>query len=281
MTRRSAVTFLSILAGAAALGAVGLDADPALAAPEWGHPFTFYSNRSRGFTGRYNAGGHAGIDYTPGPGTPIHAVADGVVTLSGISGSQGAFGESIWIQHSDGFVSISAHMQEGTRIPYGTVVSRGDYIGRVGNTGKSYGAHLHLEIRHNGIEVDPDPLVDRNRTAPLAGTTPPPPPPPKETEVPDTLVIRNNETGHIYTIGTEYIRHESTTNGLGPAVNLHNFTPTNLWRRDPSDGIVKLEGWMFASYIASRGIPQDKPLAVVPGKLWSRSNDIWTKVSTL
>lgn len=142
----------------------------------WGYPFTFRSGRSRGFTGQYSQGGHAGIDYTPGNLTPIHAAADGTIIISGVSGSDGAYGESIWIQHADGYRTIYAHMTPGTRVGTGPV-KRGDYIGRVGNTGNSFGAHLHIELHHNGVAINPDPFIN---AAPLAGTTPQPPEPPEE-----------------------------------------------------------------------------------------------------
>ncbi len=166
-------TFFAATGLALAASAVSFDLfgrpHSAAAAVTWGYPFTFYSGRSRGFTGP-NA--HAGIDYTPGEGTPIHAVADGTIIISGVTGSNGAYGESIWIQHGDGYRTIYAHMQVGTRVPVGPV-QRGQYIGRVGDTGRSFGAHLHIELHHNGVPINPDPFIN---AAPLAagGTGSPP-----------------------------------------------------------------------------------------------------------
>lgn len=164
LSRRTLLTSGAALAAATAIGIDLVRPTTASAAVSWGHPFTSYAGRSRGFTGPW-PNGHAGIDYTPGFGTPIHAVADGTVTLSGISGSNGAYGESVWIQHADGFRTIYAHMREGTRIAKGPVV-RGQKIGEVGDTGKSYGAHLHIELHINGTAINPDPYIN---AAPLAG----------------------------------------------------------------------------------------------------------------
>jgi hypothetical protein len=165
---------------AAAVGVELLSPAGAYAAVAWGYPFTFRSGRSRGFTGAYSQGLHAGIDYTPGIRTPIHAVADGDIIISGITGSGGAYGESVWIQHADGYRSIYAHMFPGTRAPVGPV-RRGEKIGEVGNTGQSYGAHLHIEIHRNNVALDPDLFIN---DAPLAGTsTPPIAPSPKDIEM--------------------------------------------------------------------------------------------------
>jgi hypothetical protein len=141
------------------------------AAIVWGHPFTFYSSRSRGFTGQYSAGKHAGIDYTPGAGTPIHAVADGNIVYS--VGDHPTYGQVVFVDHGGGYTSRYAHMQAGSRVSAGQFVTRGTYLGRVGNTGQSYGAHLHVEVLQGQTALDPDPLIDRNRTAPLAGTNTP------------------------------------------------------------------------------------------------------------
>ncbi len=93
-----------------------------------------------------------------------------------MSGTDGAYGESVWIQHADGYRTIYAHMTPGTRVGTGPV-KRGDYIGRVGNTGNSYGPHLHIELHRNNVAIDPDPFIN---DAPLASTTPQPPEPPEE-----------------------------------------------------------------------------------------------------
>lgn len=107
---------------------------------------------------------HAGIDLVPGEGAPIQAIADGTVRTATESG--GAYGVTIYIDHViDGQVVTShyAHMQHGSmQVKTGDKVKVGDVIGRVGNTGRSYGAHLHFEIIINGSTVDPLPWMQRN-----------------------------------------------------------------------------------------------------------------------
>jgi hypothetical protein len=133
----------------------------------WGYPFTSTAPISDYFGTR--GGRHQGVDFTPGIETPIHAIADGHIIISDVTGDDGAFGESIWIDHGDGYRSIYAHMLENTRVPAGQYVTRGQYLGQVGDTGHSFGAHLHLEIRRNGTPINPLPFV---QNAPRPGQDP-------------------------------------------------------------------------------------------------------------
>jgi murein DD-endopeptidase MepM/ murein hydrolase activator NlpD len=100
---------------------------------------------------------HKGLDFTPGSGTPISAMADGVVRE--VNSSQGGLGTNVVIDHLiDGqlVTSVYGHMQAGS-LPLieGENVSVGTMVGRVGNTGASTGAHLHFEIHVKGSPVDP------------------------------------------------------------------------------------------------------------------------------
>ena len=94
---------------------------------------------------------HAGTDYAAADGTPILAVADGVVTWAG---PYGLYGQLIVIEHTvdgDRVASAYAHMWEsGVRVSVGERVTAGQHIGDVGASGKSQGAHLHFEIRPGG-----------------------------------------------------------------------------------------------------------------------------------
>lgn len=103
---------------------------------------------------------HRGIDLLPGAGTPIYAVADGVV-----SGSQEgwSYGTHLFIEHTiDGqrVTSLYAHMQTGSSpLRVGDQISVGDFVGLVGSTGASTAPHLHLEIRIEGTAIDPLPWL--------------------------------------------------------------------------------------------------------------------------
>ncbi|PRY67049.1 murein DD-endopeptidase MepM/ murein hydrolase activator NlpD [Glaciihabitans tibetensis] len=100
---------------------------------------------------------HKGTDFTPGSGAPITAIADGVVSLK--TTSSWGFGYHVYIDHIiDGqkVTSVYAHMQLGSSdLEVGDVVTAGDFIGLVGQTGAATGPHLHLEIRVDGVQVDP------------------------------------------------------------------------------------------------------------------------------
>ncbi len=97
---------------------------------------------------------HQGVDFDPGYGTAIHAIADGVVVQSA---SDGGLGQHVVIEHEvDGRMvqSVYGHMIYGSQtVGVGTVVKRGQILGSVGSTGASTGPHLHFEIRPGGGEA--------------------------------------------------------------------------------------------------------------------------------
>jgi murein DD-endopeptidase MepM/ murein hydrolase activator NlpD len=94
---------------------------------------------------------HAGIDIGVPYGTPIHAAASGTVVLAGWTGG---YGNYTCIDHGGGLATCYGH-QSSYAISSGAQVSQGQVIGYVGNTGHSFGAHLHFEVRIHGNPVDP------------------------------------------------------------------------------------------------------------------------------
>lgn len=110
---------------------------------------------------------HEGIDFTPGEGAHIQAIADGVVRISTDSG--GAYGATVVIDHViDGQLVSSryAHLLYGTRqVAVGETVSVGQFIGETGDTGRSFGAHTHFEILSGGTTaIDPMPWLRSHAT---------------------------------------------------------------------------------------------------------------------
>lgn len=97
---------------------------------------------------------HAGIDIPAPDGTPIRAADSGAVALLQGVGASGGYGNYTCIQHSATMSSCYAHQSRlGTTLD--ASVSQGQVIGYVGNTGNSFGAHLHFEVRVDGTPVDP------------------------------------------------------------------------------------------------------------------------------
>ena len=94
---------------------------------------------------------HAGIDIAAPEGTPIRAADDGTVVLAAWTGG---YGNYTCISHGGSISTCYGHQSRfGTSA--GANVSKGQVIGYVGNTGHSFGAHLHFEVRINGNPVDP------------------------------------------------------------------------------------------------------------------------------
>jgi murein DD-endopeptidase MepM/ murein hydrolase activator NlpD len=94
---------------------------------------------------------HAGIDLAAPTGRPIRAAADGRVILAAPTGG---YGNYTCVAHSSSISTCYAH-QSRFGAAVGDSVSQGDVIGYVGNTGHSFGAHLHFEVRIDGRPVDP------------------------------------------------------------------------------------------------------------------------------
>ena len=100
-------------------------------------------------TGRRRA--HNGTDFAAPTGTPIRAVGNGVVTVSGTSGG---YGKLVRIRHDGGYESGYAHMST-ILVKRGQRVQQGQTIGKVGSTGLSTGPHCHYELKLNGKYINP------------------------------------------------------------------------------------------------------------------------------
>lgn len=116
---------------------------------------------------------HQGLDFTPGLGSGIQAVADGIVyetknfDKTYLDTPEGSYGSYIIIKHNvDGieFDTLYAHLMFGSiAVKAGDKVKVGDFIGQVGETGIVTGPHLHFEVRIDGEKINPYPwLVEMN-----------------------------------------------------------------------------------------------------------------------
>jgi murein DD-endopeptidase MepM/ murein hydrolase activator NlpD len=97
---------------------------------------------------------HQGIDIAAAEGTPIRAADSGTVSLIQSEAASGGYGNFTCVSHSSSLATCYAHQSRfGTSM--GARVARGQVIGYVGNTGHSFGAHLHFEVRINGVATNP------------------------------------------------------------------------------------------------------------------------------
>lgn len=127
----------------------------------------------------YKAGVHNGIDvvnknYTLGN---IIAHTDGVVSeardgLGNMKGSN-SYGNYVKIKHDNGYSTLYAHLAKGTvKVSAGTKVSKGQVLGFMGDSGNSYGAHLHFEVRNESDgRIDPTPYLDADLPAKVEKST--------------------------------------------------------------------------------------------------------------
>ena len=100
---------------------------------------------------------HKGVDFAGTPGSPVTAVAAGVVTWAG---ERTGYGKLIEINHGDGFTTRYGH-NERTLVTVGQTVKRGERIALMGSTGRSTGPHVHFEVLRNGRQVNPLSFIGR------------------------------------------------------------------------------------------------------------------------
>lgn len=126
--------------------------------PAWSFPFLppVEEFRPKGFGSRRVINGeprspHAGVDVILPAGTPVVAIADGVVAFAG---EQFFGGNSVVLDHGGGVFSVYYHLQEYTVLE-GRDVVRGERIGAIGASGRATGPHLHFSVRAAGGRIDP------------------------------------------------------------------------------------------------------------------------------
>ncbi len=118
-----------------------------------------YSISSRYGYRNFGDGWHGGIDIVrPGgsKGCTVVAAESGTVTFAGWYGSGGY---TVIIDHGGGLKTMYCHMMPGLKVSSGQRVSKGQAIGRIGDTGFVTGAHLHFEVKVNGNNVNPAPYL--------------------------------------------------------------------------------------------------------------------------
>ena len=121
---------------------------PAIA-PVKGILTSSFGSRSDPITGK--PASHRGIDIATAPGSNVRASADGIVVRTGRIGQ---LGKAVYVSHGYGVTTRYAHLSS-IEVNPGQRVERGDTVGKVGNTGRTTGYHLHYEVRVDGNAVNP------------------------------------------------------------------------------------------------------------------------------
>lgn len=97
----------------------------------------------------WSSGWHNGTDIAASAGSPIKAAADGVVVNADTAAHNDGYGNRVILKHADGKATLYAHMVAPATVKVGQTVKRGQVIGKVGSTGLSTGAHLHVSVIDN------------------------------------------------------------------------------------------------------------------------------------
>lgn len=188
----------------------------------------------------YKKGYHNGIDLVGAGYTLAWEVAhsDGVVVATRNdcnSFEDGSYGNYVKIKHADGYYTLYAHGKyQSVQVNVGDKVKRGERIMYMGNTGMSYGAHLHWEVRNpDDVRIDPTPYLNKD----LPNN--PAPTPTKKWNIGDNVSING-----VYVSST-------STDKLTPAIN-HGKITRIVDARNPyllNDGNI---GWVNDECITGR-----------------------------
>jgi murein DD-endopeptidase MepM/ murein hydrolase activator NlpD len=125
--------------------------------PVKGYISSYFGERPDPFDGHMAR--HTGLDIAAPSGTSVHAVAEGMVTFTGV---RHGYGNVVEIDHGNGYMTRFAH-NSAILVHPGEHVQVGQVISRVGSTGRSTGPHLHFEVWYHGRVVNPLAFVRNHR----------------------------------------------------------------------------------------------------------------------
>lgn len=140
--------------GAGVLLLLGLLATSGCALPRWPVDARLTSGFGLRFMG-LRPDLHRGVDLNVRTGTPVAAMAGGVVRFAGV---QRGFGNVVWMDHGSGFTTVYAHLSR-IDVRQGDRVRAGHVVGLSGATGSASAPHLHFEVWRWGRPVDPIPVL--------------------------------------------------------------------------------------------------------------------------
>jgi murein DD-endopeptidase MepM/ murein hydrolase activator NlpD len=107
-------------------------------------------------------GRHKGIDLTAPSGTAVFAALDGTVVMAG---KHKQYGNFVMVEHGNGVVTVYAHHRLNL-VREGDIVRRGQKIAEVGRTGNATGPHLHFELKIDGVQHNPLPVLNDEEELP-------------------------------------------------------------------------------------------------------------------
>jgi murein DD-endopeptidase MepM/ murein hydrolase activator NlpD len=122
-----------------------------------------YGNRKHPKTGKVSF--HHGVDLAGTWQENVRVTAPGTVIYAG---TEGSFGKVVRVEHDFGIVTTYAHLARIT-VRLGDYIGENHVIGKMGNTGRSAGAHLHYEVRVNDKSIDPVKFMTVGREISVAG----------------------------------------------------------------------------------------------------------------
>lgn len=161
---------------------------------------TWYGKLSSGYKWRWGRQ-HHGVDLALKTGDSVFAAWDGVVRYA--QWNKSGYGNCVVIRHRNGLETLYAHLSK-IQVTPNQYISSGEPIGLGGNTGRSFGAHLHFEVRYKDFSIDPESIVDYNT---LKLRT-------------DTLqFIRANIKGSRYGGDVNVVPASSTTDSIAPTAD--------------------------------------------------------------
>jgi murein DD-endopeptidase MepM/ murein hydrolase activator NlpD len=112
---------------------------------------------SHNISGNGYGPGHLALDIQANEGEPVYASGSGIVTMAQGGWNYG-YGNVVQIDHGNGYVTVYAHLSV-INVGVCTPVGQGAVVGAAGNTGNSFGAHLHFEVRVGGSNINPYNIV--------------------------------------------------------------------------------------------------------------------------
>ncbi len=114
-----------------------------------GYISSFFGERTDPFTGEPAI--HQGVDIAGPEGAGIYATAGGIVTWAG---ERSGYGKMVEIEHVGGYRTRYAHAKS-VKVRLGQMITKGQQVAVLGNTGRSTGPHVHFEVLKNGVHLNP------------------------------------------------------------------------------------------------------------------------------